>query len=183
MEGKALDDVLSFSLAESEEVIEKADSDKGLICTCGHPSKYHYESEVDYCLVGRQSCRCNKFIPILKVSDTRYFMRKSQGNGNLHALPLGIAAATLASKNPEPEETDAAKPTRQKTPLTMKWNSDICCMKCMKVDVGLSPTMVSLQGQIIYDPELIYKDQPGVKIFNLMLCDDCIDEVSTVRGV
>jgi hypothetical protein len=65
----------------------------------------------------------------------------------------------------------------------MKWNSDICCMKCMKVDVGLSPTMVSLQGQIIYDPELIYKDQPGVKIFNLMLCDDCIDELSTVRGV
>jgi hypothetical protein len=108
-------------------------------------------------------------------------MRKSQGNGKLHALSLGIAAARLGkpAAEPEPEVT----PKKPRGPVEMRWNLDICCMKCKRVDVGLSPTMVSLQGQVVYEPDVIYKDQLGVKIFNLMLCEECIDEVSTVRGV
>jgi hypothetical protein len=184
MKDKSMDEVLSFPIEESEEVIEKGDADSGLICTCGHSGKYHNESEVDYCLVGRQACRCNEFIPVLKVSDTRHFMRKSQGNGNLHALSLGIASARLVKAKTETETNpQTGIKTRTKKPVEMKWNLDICCMKCMRSDVGLSPTMVSLQGQIIYEPDVIYKDQLDVKIFNLMLCDDCIDEISTVRGV
>jgi hypothetical protein len=184
MESKSLDDVLSFSLAESEEVIEKGDLNDGLICSCGHAWKYH-KPEFGYCLPGRQACRCNDFIPVLKVSDTRYFMRKSQGNGKLHALSLGIAAARLSKPEGELEEEpkDDSKPKRTKRPVEMKWNLDICCMKCRAVDVGLSPTMVSLQGQIVYEPEVIYADDPGKKIFNLLLCDSCIDEVSTVKAM
>lgn len=179
MEGKALDTVLSFPLEESEKIIQEV-VDTGLICTCGHPFKYHHESEPDYCQAGRQACRCNKFIPVLKVSDTRYFLRKSQGNGNMHALSLGIAAARLGK--PESVASDGTK-TKPRKPVEMKWNLDICCMKCLRVDVGLSPTMLSLQGQVIYEPDVIYENQPGVKIFNLMLCDECVDELSTVRGV
>jgi hypothetical protein len=184
MESKSLDDVLSFPLSESEEVIEKGDVYDGLICSCGHAWKYH-KAEFGYCHPGRQDCRCNEFIPVLKVSDTRYFMRKSQGNGKLHALSLGIAAARLSKPEGELKEepTEDSKPRRAKLPVEMKWNLDICCMKCRSVDVGLSPTMVSLQGQIVYEPEVIYADDPGKKIFNLLLCDDCIDEVSTVKAM
>lgn len=179
MENKSLDDVLSFPLSESEKVIEDGDLNAGLICSCGHAWKYH-KPEHGYCLPGRQSCRCNEFIPVLKVSDTRYFMRKSQGNGNLHALSLGIASARLVKLSSEP--TDNPK-SRLKKPVEMKWNLSICCMKCTKVDVGLSPTMVSLSGQIVYEPDVIYADDPGRKIFNFLLCDPCIEEVSTVKAV
>jgi hypothetical protein len=181
-EGKELDRVLSFSISESEEIITKGDEDEGIICTCGHSARHH-EKDAGFCSPGRQECRCNKLIPILKVSDTRFFMRKSQGNGKLHALSLGLAAAALASKKAELIDPEDNKSSRKKAPLEIKWNPDICCMKCLRVDVGLSPTMLSLQGQILYDPDELYKDKIGIKIFNLMLCDDCIDEVSTVRGV
>jgi hypothetical protein len=169
-EGRSLDDVLSFSLVESEEVVKAAgDSNMaGVICSCGHAARYHKtpKGEPEFCLVGRQPCRCDVYRPVLKVPDARYFMRKSQGNGNLHALSLGIAAARLA----KPEQASE-----------MKWNKELSCMKCKKVDVAVSPTMLSLEKVILTDPDIVSK--PGVKIHNLLLCDTCVDDLSTLQGV
>lgn len=150
-------DFLGFEREEVEEVIikreeELANARDGRICSCGHPVKHHKvdrdNPNLSSCKPGRQLCPCGKLRPVILVADTRYFLRKSEGNGRLHALALGIVASMRA-------DADLAE--------RMEWLVPSTCDKCKTEDVQLFPTYVTQQGVIM--------DQPTKN--TVLLCDNC----------
>lgn len=138
------------ALKEKEEAIAKARD--GRICACGHPMRHHKVASDDpndsSCKPGRQLCPCGKIKPVITVADTRYFMRRSEGNGRLHALSMGIVASIKA----DPDLADK-----------MEWLVESVCEKCGNEDVQLFPTHVTQQGVVI--------DKPSTH--NALLCDNC----------
>lgn len=150
-------DFLGFDRDEVEEEIVKkeqelANARDGRICSCGHPVKHHNVDKdnptISACKPGRQFCPCAKLKPVIKVGDTRYFLRKSEGNGKLHALALGIVASMRA----KPHLADE-----------MEWLVPNTCEKCQTENVQLFPTYVTQQGVIMDDPTK----------FSVLLCNDC----------
>lgn len=147
--------VFGFGLEEVEEAMKQKEQEKlnardGRICACGHPVKHHDVTRLGAvsCQPGRQLCPCVKLHPVIKVPDTRYFMRKSEGNGKLHALTMGIVAS-IKSK-PETENL-------------MEWIVPIICEKCGNEEVSLFPTNVTPDGVVVDEPSK----------FSLLLCEDC----------
>ncbi len=66
----------------------------GRICTCGHPLTRHtVVNGTVYCKPSRMECPCKVTRAVLDVSDTRPFLRKTEGPGPLHALSRGMLAA------------------------------------------------------------------------------------------
>ena len=158
MESNSADKVMSvfgFGIDEVEEAMqqkeqEKADARDGRICACGHPVRHHpitSTGEVS-CRPGRQFCKCEHLKPVIKVADTRYFMRRSEGNGKLHALTLGI----VASVKSKAELADK-----------MEWLVPNTCEKCKTEDVALYPTNLT-EDMVIVDKSAT---------FTALLCDDC----------
>jgi hypothetical protein len=80
------------------------------ICICGHAMDRHkaaatigWEKPVAIlkwsdptepfkCTPNAQSCSCRRLIPVLEVSNTKYFLKKTNGSGELHALTRGLRA-------------------------------------------------------------------------------------------
>lgn len=62
------------------------------ICICGHQMSKHNE-ETHKCRPGRFDCECRRMLPVIEVPDTRYFMSRSLGSGEKHALTRGIFLA------------------------------------------------------------------------------------------
>lgn len=78
----------------------------GLICICGHSSSRHEVVMVQgapavNCTPSRLSCNCAREKYVMKTSKIFHFIRKTHGNGTLHALMSG-AVATLEA---DPEAT------------------------------------------------------------------------------
>ena len=64
----------------------------GRICLCGHPvSRHIVAAGIVSCTLGRQTCPCKSVKPVIDVTDTRYFLKKTEGYGPLHALSRGVA--------------------------------------------------------------------------------------------
>lgn len=67
----------------------------GRICVCGHPMTRHAMlSGLVYCKPTRMECPCKKARPVVEASDTRPFLRKTEGQGAMHALGRGLLAAS-----------------------------------------------------------------------------------------
>jgi hypothetical protein len=142
-----------FKENEIEAVIRR---DKR-VCSCGHPIKKHENIEhVGWlCKPGRQQCRCSEPYAVISVWDTRYFMRKSVGNGGRHALALGIRA----SMDADPTKNDL-----------LQWLIPTTCQACGTENVKLYPMNMTDQGVI--KEESAYKTK--------LLCDGCAYGQATV---
>jgi len=149
-------DFFGFDQTEVEDAIRQKEEDlakarDGRICACGHPVRHHnVETGTQHvsCKPGRQLCPCTSLKPVIEVADTRYFMRRSEGNGRLHALSMGIVASIKANKE---------------LGNKMEWLVPNTCERCQTEDVQLFPTHVTGEGVVM--------DQPTR--FNALLCDNC----------
>lgn len=64
------------------------------ICLCGHSvGRHDMALGRPVCQVGKLTCACRNLTPVITASDTRPFIRKTEGSAMNHALARGIAAA------------------------------------------------------------------------------------------
>jgi hypothetical protein len=116
------------------------------ICVCGHGVNRHLDLRPGEtgCFVSRMSCPCAQVIPVLEVSDTRYFMTKTAGWGDKHALSTGLLRLHKAGG-------------------TAKSLIGKVCLKCGVESEKLIPTSM--------DESLAVLEKPGTR--NALLCSDC----------
>jgi hypothetical protein len=155
-------DLFGFDSDEIDEVFKENEVEAIIrrdkrICSCGHPIKKHENIEhVGWlCKPGKHQCKCSEPYAVIAVWDTRYFMRKSVGNGGRHALALGIKA----SMDADPTKNDL-----------FQWLIPTTCQGCATEDVKLYPVNMTDQGVI--QEESSYRTK--------LLCDGCAYGQTTV---
>jgi hypothetical protein len=148
-------DLFGFDSDEIDEVFKENEIEAIIrrdkrICSCGHPIKKHENIEhVGWlCKPGKHHCQCSVPYAVITVWDTRYFMRKSVGNGGRHALALGIKASMDAN----PTKNDL-----------LQWLIPATCQGCSTENVKLYPVNMTDQGVIKEESAFITK----------LLCDGC----------
>lgn len=116
------------------------------ICSCGHPSRSHYEYREGQimCQVAKMYCPCVQLIPVLRVSDTRLFQFKSRGSGARHALSLGVSL--LLGKGGTYEEV-----------------LNRTCFACKRDSQSLAPVSMNEYRRLL--------DGPGP--YTVLLCSEC----------
>jgi hypothetical protein len=121
------------------------------ICICGHRMASHKEG--NKCRPSRFDCPCKKMQAVLEVPDTRFFLSRTTGSGEKHALIRGIYLAEKAMGVKFNQEA--------------KWLVEHRCENpaCGK-ETKLFPVMCDTDLFRIYDSD---QDQ-GVTAF---LCEDC----------
>jgi hypothetical protein len=168
-------DSLSFSEEDAEAVLDEFEAEKSLngqICACGHTIKQHTFSSVvnkTMCKSGKQLCTCAYVNPVLRVSNSRFFMRKSTGHGPRHALTLGILS--VIKENRLREEYVPAKDEKKlkKQEITMEWiNNPISCEKCQAIDKKLSPILLTT-NRVRFDMDISDTD----RLVTALLCEEC----------
>jgi len=65
------------------------------ICICGHPVSRH-DKETRACRPARFDCPCRRLHPVIEVPNTRFFLSRTMGSGEKHALTRGIFMARQA---------------------------------------------------------------------------------------
>lgn len=63
------------------------------ICICGHSISRHKVNEFNgkmECTPARFSCPCHRKHPVIEVPNTKYFLSRTSGSGEKHALTRGI---------------------------------------------------------------------------------------------
>jgi hypothetical protein len=146
-------DRFNISKEDIDQVIrtsaERVVARDGRVCACGHPVGRHTEyAGLVSCKPARLECPCKKIRPAIDVPNTRYFMRKTIGNGKSHALLLGLRAAQVADPDSMSE---------------VEWLIPDKCDKCGAEGKGAQPCNVTKTGMVIDEPE-------GYDVF---LCDEC----------
>lgn len=125
------------------------------ICICGHSVSRHNE-ETKKCKPGRFDCPCKRLHPVIDVPNTRFFMSRTMGSGEKHALTRGIFLARQAMGEDFDEKA--------------KWLVE---MKCENPTCGahtkLFPVMCDTDLFRLYDAD---KDQ-GVTLF---YCESCRED-------
>lgn len=144
----ALDFTLEEALQADEQLRTRPGTRDGRVCACGHSAGRH---QTDYglnvCKPSAMQCACKTFRAVVEVSDTRPFLRKTEGAGPMHALGRGIAVAL--SKGAE-----------------VTWLIDLKCDRC-KQEAKLTPVPVTQSG-------IAVSHDTG---FNAMLCQTCRENV------
>lgn len=148
-------DIFGFEAEDIEDVLKESELKEIIrrdkrVCACGHPIKKHEDLEgVGWiCKPGRHLCKCSIPRAVIAVWDTRYFMRKSVGNGGRHALALGIKACMNAD------------PTKNNL---IEWLVPNTCQQCDTENVKLYPVSMTDQGVIMQESAYISK----------LLCESC----------
>jgi hypothetical protein len=148
----------SFDVDQDKlELIDKAVSqpppryDKR-ICICGHPISRH-DPVTNICKPSRLDCPCKRKHAVLDVPNTRFFLAKTLGSGEKHALSRGIFLARKGMG----EDFD----TRAEWLVPLKCENPPCGK-----ETKLFPVMCDPDGYRLYDAG---KDQ-GVTAF---YCEDC----------
>jgi hypothetical protein len=144
--------MFSFDLAEADEVNNSIEGQgrirDGGICVCGHPSSRHTwvpERGRSVCQPTKLYCACMKKDVYIEVSDTRFFLRKTLGNGPEHAFSRGVAAAIKAG-------------------VDIKIIKPPICEPCGKEGVPVTPVRVTDTGRVTDS------DSSGRNAF---LCREC----------
>lgn len=115
------------------------------INVCGHPvARITSVGGIVYCKPSKMECPCKKVRPMLEVSDLRFFLRRTEGAGALHALTRGLAALEMAGG-------------------TATWLEDLSCDRCGGVEGGVVPAPVTQGGVIV----------SRATGFDAMLCRKC----------
>lgn len=135
----------------NKELADKPRRNDRRICICGHSFSRHKETTGE-CNPVSFKCKCKRKHAILKVENTRYFIARSVGSGEGHALIRGY----VASKEAVPDFEEK-----------VEWLVDLKCEnnKCGK-PTKLFPTRVDINGYRLYDSD----DDQGI---NAILCEDC----------
>lgn len=153
MTDKKLDALAAMGLtpdevAEADRKITaktKAGNRDRRICVCGHAvSKHTTYSGILTCKPSALLCPCKKINPVLESSDTRVFLRKTEGAGAMHALSRGIYAAIQSGKD-------------------VKWIVDLKCDRCASTESNVVPVPVTQSG---YSAEYATG-------FDALLCPSC----------
>lgn len=135
------------------------------ICICGHAVSRHTHTKFNWvCKPGALSCPCVEPRPVVRVPNTRYFMRKSIGSGVKHALVRGVAASIEALGKEEFEQNS-------------EWLVPEQCDVCQK-PTGLYPVRLS-NGPMLFPLDDEAEDQ-GVTGF---LCAECRTPSPVVSAV
>lgn len=122
------------------------------ICICGHQMARHETSgKVTSCLVSRAWCACSEPLAVLDADMVNPFRFSTSGFGKKHALSKGIFALIQAGKRAD-------------------WLIDLSCFKCNTSEKPVLPTPLNMNLKITYSS--------GSK--NVLLCEDCIQEVDHV---
>jgi len=94
--------------ANEDRQVRRGRTDKR-VCICGHGvSRHTVLAQGVLCEPTKTPCRCHEIDPVIEVSDIRYFLRKTSGPSELHALIRGIRAMS------ESEEKTGIKATVNK---------------------------------------------------------------------
>lgn len=141
------------------------------ICICGHGTNKHKNPEiadetrnryVDGVVAertyacnpnARVECPCRLPQPVIVVSDSRWFLRKTQGGGHLHALVRGMRSLL---------EIEGA---------TIDWLIEPTCAKCNESgsDKNILPVPLTKAGRLTHD---------GLSEgYDRLLCEECRKEV------
>lgn len=136
------------------------------ICLCGHPESRHTVfGESVYCRPSKLECHCAVIQRVIRASDTRVFVRKTNGYGQEHALTRGLAAAA-------------------KKQIEVDWVPELACAKCdaPRTAVPLQPLMIEFD-QLTRQPKVV-RDRHSRSLSDLavegqdyLLCPRCLDEV------
>lgn len=87
---------------EAEKALTPGRERDGRICICGHPITRHVlVAGLVFCKPTRMECPCKEQRIVLDTSDTRSFLRKTEGQGPLHALGRGLQTAINAGHKVE----------------------------------------------------------------------------------
>lgn len=111
------------------------------ICICGHSMSRHKlreDSGKVECHPARFSCPCRRRHPVIEVPNTKYFLSRTAGSGEKHALIRGI----YLSQKSIPEEFEQ----------NAKWLVEHKCENppCGK-ETKLFPVMCDSDGYRVYD--------------------------------
>lgn len=119
------------------------------VCACGHGMARHtIVHGVVMCKPARMECPCKKARPVIETSDTRMFIRKTDGAGAAHALSRGIRAAVEKGKDVE-------------------WCVDLVCDRCGQTSASIVPVPVTQSGHAT----------SRATGYDALLCPDCRVEV------
>lgn len=164
---------LNFSEEDAEAVLDEVAAEQSLngqICACGHPIKKHKYSRplgITQCTSGKQLCSCAFVNPVLRVSNSRFFMRKSMGHGPRHALTLGILS--VVKENRLRDEFIPVDKQKKPEQITMEWITDpLPCEKCKSTENKLSPILMTT-NRIRYDMDI----EIGDRLVTALLCEEC----------
>lgn len=130
---------------ELTEKNKKSRSRDSRICVCGHGmGKHNFYAGLVECKPTAMRCPCKKPKPILDTTDTRFFLRKTEGGGILHALSRGIASALAGGHE-------------------VNWIEQPSCDKCKTTEGPIQPVPVTQSGVIV----------DYATGFDAMLCYSC----------
>ena len=139
-------DRADLELAEQRKAREAIDRH---ICACGHASSRHtVMAGIVYCKPSRMECPCKKLRPVLETSDTRLFVRKTDGGGAAHALARGIKAAVEKGRS-------------------VRWIVDLVCDRCGEAHANVVPVPVTQTGAAV----------PRATGYDALLCPECRKEI------
>ena len=114
--------------ADAELLEKKMHPVNRQICVCGHPVSRHTVAHgATYCKPTRMECPCKSVRAVLETSDSRPFLRKTEGSGPFHALSRGIRAAIEKG-------------------LKISWMVEMKCDRCGEEADNLFPTPVTQNG-------------------------------------
>ena len=150
------DDPMAFMDFTVEEAVRVAEQMRtrpstrdGRICLCGHSAGRHQlVAGYNSCKPSAMECACKTFRAVIDVSDTRAFLRKTEGSGAMHAFGRGLGVAL--SKG-----------------IKVEWIIPLECDRCRATDAKLMPVPVTQTG-------IAVTRDTG---FNALLCATCRVEV------
>jgi hypothetical protein len=135
------------------------------ICICGHSVDRHKDPNTPYpytpilktsnpdgafiCQPNAMTCNCKKVIPVLLVSNPKYFLKKTEGHGELHALTRGIRGLAKVEGH------------------TMEWLIDPQCRLCGSSGAGerIVPASFTVSGEL--------KRSQGSDGYDAFICEKC----------
>ena len=117
--------------ADAELIEKKKHAIDRQVCACGHAmSRHTIVHGITYCKPARMECPCKKPRAVIETSDTRLFIRKTDGAGPAHALIRGLRAAIEKNK-----ET--------------RWCVEHVCDRCGKDHPNIVPVPVTQGGHAV----------------------------------
>lgn len=123
------------------------------VCICGHSVNNHkdFGDGQLICSPAKQFCPCSKLLPVIEVENTKYFLRRTRGYGEKHALTIGLHYLT-------------------KHGLWSRMVIEPICFRCGATDLTIYPTPISRDNTISYGPSAV----------NAFLCLECIYHIQGI---
>ena len=135
-------------VAQMQQELKQQTRRDSRVCICGYPmSRHDFSAGVGVALVRlpKSEFTCKSSKAVLKVGDTRLFLRTTTGPGPEHALTKGMVATAMAGKEVE-------------------WLVDVECSKCKTTEGRISPVPLTAGLTIAYEASST----------NALLCEDCM---------